>query len=330
MAHAGAACDRCDELVLSRVEQLDARKRPGAERTPERELVAVDGHGRVGSRAAEPVALCSRLVRERPRVDDKGLTVEPQLERERVRVGVRREIGRRWRAAVERKPDPGRAEDGVAGVRVDGKAFARRREVEHRSEVEAAVVEERRRSVGTGQPGREAAHPLDRAREAGDVGGGRDLEQVAQDDEVVDGTALVVAAVGEDLDGQLALEQLHPSLEHRRHAERGAAEHERAGVADHVVAEHVVLHVAPEHDKLAPEALANGRRLQFRHERERGDPVSGPRRGRVRVPRIVGSGLVAVDPVRQQATRARRVAGASSSEHVLPVVGMEAAQALRA
>ena len=80
-----------------------------------------------------------------------------------------------------------------------------------------------------------------------DAGHGRvDLEQVAEDDEVVDGAALVVAAVGEDLLRQLPLQQRRAGFEEPSRAERAAAEDERAGVPDHVVAEDVVLDVALE------------------------------------------------------------------------------------
>ncbi len=111
---AGAARHGRDELVLRRLEQLDARQRAGPERAPELELVAVDRDGRVGARAAEPVALGAGLVRRRARIDDDGAAVDPELERERVGVGVRRQVRRRRRAAVEREPDARRAHDGVA------------------------------------------------------------------------------------------------------------------------------------------------------------------------------------------------------------------------
>ena len=125
---------------------------------------------------------------------------------------------------------------------------------------------------------------------------------------MVDGAALVVPAVREHLDGELALEQLDAAFEHRRRAEGRAAEHERTGVADHVVAEHVVLDVPRQHDQLPPEALAHGRRLELRQERERGDPVAGSGRDRVRMPRIPGARRVAA---RSRPPGAAAAAGAS-------------------
>ena len=223
-----------------------------------------------------------------PGIDDDGAAVDPELERERVRVRVRRQVRRRRRAAVEGEPDARRAEDGVAGVREDrrdpprpaGRSSVRR-------EVEPAVVEERGRSVGTGERGREAAHALDRACEPGTSAAARDLEQVTQDDEVVDGAALVVAAVGEHLDRELALEQLDTALEHltsRRTRRRRARARARSGSRGCRARR-------PRRCARARPAAARGSRdsrgvSSSGDERQRRDPVAGSRRDRVRMPRV--------------------------------------------
>ncbi len=150
--HTGAAGHGCGELALGGLEQLDARQRARAERAPELELVAVDGHRRVGAGAAEPVALGARLVRERAGIDDDGAAVDPELERERVRVRVRREVGRRRRAAVEREPDAAACGERRSRSRRTRRALppaAGRSSAGARSS--AAVVEERRRAVGPGE-----------------------------------------------------------------------------------------------------------------------------------------------------------------------------------
>ena len=75
-------------------------------------------------------------------------------------------------------------------------------------------------AVGAGERGGEAAHALEHVGRHRARHGRLDLEQVAEDDEVVDGAALVVAAVGEHLLRQLALEQLDAALEQPRRRRR--------------------------------------------------------------------------------------------------------------
>ena len=144
------------------------------------------------------------LVRRHPGIDDDRLAVQPELERQGVGVSMRRQERRRHRPAVERERKPTSPDEDVPGLGEDADAVRRRGELERRRDVEPAVVEEPRRAVGPRRCGGEFEH---RTTALLDVGVRTHARQVAQDEAVIRGAALVVAAVGEDLLGQLAREQ---------------------------------------------------------------------------------------------------------------------------
>ena len=150
------------------------------------------------------------------------------------------------------------------------------------------------------------------------------LEQVAQHDEVVDGAALVVAAIGQDLLRQLAAQELQTEAPEPRLAESRTAGDEPAGVPDHVVSEHVVLDVRLEPEQLAPEAALELRGGERGFERQRGRPARDPGRERVGVPGVVVAGRIRGDPLGEQRARAGELTGAGGGENVLAVVPMEA------
>ena len=166
------------------------------------------------------------------------------------------ERGRRLRA-VERKPRGAVADHRVAGLREDGDPLRRLREVEPgASSSEPSLNKDR-----AGPSGRKSAAAKRRIRsigsssQCGGVDGGADLEQVAEDDQVVDGAPLVVTAVRENLVGHLSPEQGETAVEKPPLVrERGAAEDERARVANQMVPQHALLHVPLE-------ALQAGRRM---------------------------------------------------------------------
>jgi hypothetical protein len=93
---------------------------------------------------------------------------------------------------------------------------------------------------------------------------------------MVGGAPLLVPAVGQDLAGQLALEQAQPGVEQSGVRQDGAGEDERLGVLEDVVAADVVLDRAPEVATLAPQLVghARGQRrvpVQRRDRRRPGD-----------------------------------------------------------
>ena len=168
---------------------------------------------------------------------------------------VRREERRGGRAAVEGEPQTRLTENRVAGLLEHREPGRRLGEFELWGEVERSVVEERRFTIRALQPGSETPHPLDRLVEPACLRRGAHLEQVTEDNEVVDGTALVVATVRENLLGELATEQRQSALERAGVSECAAPEDERACIANHVVAQYVVLDVPLQIGELPREAL---------------------------------------------------------------------------
>src|SRR5205823_6883731 len=114
---------------------------PRPEGAPRDELLAaVDGGRRVRPCRAKPVAVRTRVVRERAGIDHDRVDTIPELERQCVRMSVRRQ--ERWRrgSAVEREPEIFAPDDDVTGLLEDCRALRGLGQIELRRELQRRVV----------------------------------------------------------------------------------------------------------------------------------------------------------------------------------------------
>ena len=145
--------------------------------------------------------------------------------------------------AAKREPQRALAHDDEAGVREDRETLRRLGELEPRR-IDRAVVEERGRAVGPRERSGERAHALDRlarATSAATRPGSRAGRAARRGG--TPGCARSGRRRGSTCSGSSRRSSSIPRRVRSGGAERRAAEHERARVADHVVAEHVVLDV---------------------------------------------------------------------------------------
>ena len=233
---------------------------------------------------------------------------------------MRRQEVRRGRPAAEREPERSLADDGEAGVLEHRRGRPAAPAARAAAPSTAAVVEQRGRAVGTRERGREDAHALDRVAEPRVRRRRLHLEQVAQHDEVVDRAALVVAAVGQHLLGQLAAQQVDAravSASARRTPRRRARARARCGSRGCRARR-------PRRSPRAGGAAARGcaessGEASSGSERQRGDPVADARRERIRMPRVVVARRMRLDPARDERARLRespaRAAARTSSPY---------------
>ncbi len=210
-------------------------------------------------------ARCRGTSRARTRPRRSTSPGRPPPARRRTRAGTRARprararAGRAARAGRSRMRARGpRADDRVPGLREERQSL--RGGGSSSSGARSSVPSLKSAGAPSGRASAAAKRRMRSSTSAGTSPrcGGVDLEQVAQHDEVVDGTPLVVAAVGQHLLRQLARRAARCRSSSRCRPERGAAEHERPGVADHVVAEDVVLDVALEVQELAARGSRHG------------------------------------------------------------------------
>ena len=298
-------------------DEVDNGQRARTKRSPRLELAGAYSDSRVRRGAAEEVAFRPGFVGRHPGVDHDRVAVKPELERQSVGVRVRREVGGRRRPAIEREPHAAVADDHVARLLEDSNPLSGLRQVECGRDVEAAVVEERRGAVRPNGPGSEAGHRPDRML---DVDKGPQFEQVAQDELMVSGAALVVAAVREHLPGQLSRKQCAPAANEIGVIERNTTENEGLRIADHVVTEHVVLNVGCDAGESYTQRIDDGR-TDVGIETGRREPIRDPSRSDVRMPSIVVLCGMRRDPPAGKEGRARSLS--RRVEHILAVMGVE-------
>jgi len=145
---------------------------------------------------------------------------------------------------------------------------------------------------------------------------------------------LVVAAVREHLFGQLAFEESQPLRDSGRLAERRAREHQGLCVPEDVVAEDVVLDVAPQVQQLTIGGLRDPARDESGRQRARGHPRRKPGRDDVRMPRRRCARGRCVDPRLGAASRLSDITAPRGLENLVAVVrgelGQEAGRLRRA
>jgi len=181
--------------------------------------------------------------------------------------------------------------------------------IQGRRGIGGAVVEARGLAAFEAHGPGPAAHRRDRLQQPGgalaaEAGqGAGELHQAIEHQQVIAGTALLMAAIGQQLGRQLAAQQAQGAILHAPGCdpfELQAADGQGREVFEPVVAAVAVLGMGLQPAQLLPERCQPRRRGQGGATAEEPDPVAAAQRERVAVPGITTAGGIGGDPVVEQ------------------------------